>query len=111
MKIPLVSVKVFYENNSNENLNLMVGLTGTAKDGQTLLRSSFKRNNNFILIVGSLRGELAASSYMKTIHGEVTCPLPSVDLNLNKRLNRLIRKGANEKLILTQKKVYKRGIS
>tara|TARA_B100000315_G_C14595953_1_gene599321 strand:- start:3153 stop:5240 length:2088 start_codon:yes stop_codon:yes gene_type:complete len=111
LKIPLVSVKVFYEDNSNENLNVMVGLTGIAKDGQILLRASFKRTNNFILIVGSLRGELAASSYMKTIHGQIMGPLPSVDLNLNKRLNRLIRKGGNEKLILTAYDVGAGGIA
>ena len=72
---------------------------------------SFKNNGDFISLLGSHRGELTGSAYEQYITNEKSDVLPTVDLQMEKRLQDVIRQGVSTNLINSAVNVSTGGIS
>jgi len=71
----------------------------------------FKNDGDFISLLGSHRGELGGSEYQKYISTKTANILPSVDLNMERRLQDVVHQGINTKLIKSATNVGMGGIS
>ena len=72
---------------------------------------SFKNDGNFISLLGSHRGELTGSAYEQYITNEKSDVLPTVDLQMEKRLQDVVHLGITTNLIKSAVNVNTGGIS
>jgi len=72
---------------------------------------SFKNDGDFISLLGSHRGELTGSAYEQYITNEKSDVLPTVDLQMEKRLQDVVRQGITINLIKSAVNVSMGGIS
>ncbi|HCK99485.1 MAG TPA: phosphoribosylformylglycinamidine synthase subunit PurL [Candidatus Marinimicrobia bacterium] len=75
----------------------VVGMVGLIEDVNHITTSYFKNDGDFIVMLGTLKGELGGSEYLKVIHNLVVGDAPTIDLSFEKRVHNAclesIRKG------------------
>ena len=59
----------------------VIGMVGEIDDIKNHTTMDFKKTGDFILLLGSLRGSLGGSEYLKTIHGKIEGPLANFDID------------------------------
>jgi len=96
-----------FENNWRQNISAI----GIHKKNSAKMDISFKNNGDFISLLGSHRGELTGSAYEQYITNEKSDVLPTVDLQMEKRLQDVIRQGVSTNLINSAVNVSTGGIS
>lgn len=84
---------------------------GYVKNKSSKTDISFKNNGDFISLLGSHRGELGGSEYEKYISDNTSKSFPSVDLNMERRLQDVVQQGINTNLIKSATNVGMGGIS
>lgn len=72
---------------------------------------SFKNEGDFISLLGSHRGELGGTDYQRYISTKNTATIPTVDLNMERRLQDVVQQGVNTKLLNSATNVSLGGIS
>lgn len=72
---------------------------------------AFKSDGDFISLLGSHRGELGASEYQKYISDKSVNVSPSVDLNMERRLQDVVKQGINTNLLNSATNISFGGIS
>jgi len=91
LKTPVVSGNVSF-NNENPKGSVdptpIVGMVGLVKDKSKIVTQYFKSTQDAILLLGKNKEELGGSEYLKTIHGLKKGRCPSIDLNLEKRVQK-----------------------
>jgi phosphoribosylformylglycinamidine synthase len=58
----------------------VIGMVGLVDDLTHITRATFQHDEDAILLVGEMGGELGGSEYLATIHGEVSGPPPACDV-------------------------------
>ena len=75
----------------------VVGMVGLVKDLSHITTSWFKHDGDFIMMLGTIKGELGGSEYLNVIHNLVAGDTPDIDLTFEKRVHNAcldgIRKG------------------
>ena len=66
----------------------VVGMVGLIEDLKHVTTSYFKDDGDFIIMLGTLKGELGGSEYLKVIHNTVSGDAPSIDLSFEKRVHK-----------------------
>lgn len=66
----------------------VVGMVGLIENLQHVTTSYFKDDGDFIIMLGTLKGELGGSEYLKVIHNTVAGNAPSIDLSFEKRVHK-----------------------
>jgi phosphoribosylformylglycinamidine synthase len=69
-----------------------IGMLGLIEDVRHVTTSSFKNEGDWIYLLGTNRGEIGGSEYLKTIHGTIAGDVPTLDLSAEKSLQRLTLK-------------------
>lgn len=64
----------------------VIGMVGILEDVHKRVTSFFKNDGDRIALLGENRGELGGSEYLKTMHGKVAGPIPSLDLTAIKNI-------------------------
>jgi phosphoribosylformylglycinamidine (FGAM) synthase-like enzyme len=96
-----------FEDNWRQNISAI----GIHKKKSAKMDISFKNSGDFISLLGSHRGELTGSAYEQYITNERSDVLPTVDLQMEKRLQDVVRQGISTNLINSAVNVSTGGIS
>ncbi len=89
----------------------LVAVVGDPPDESHSLSQELKRPGDFILMLGSHRGELGGSTYLKEIHGREEGPPPVSDLVIEKRIHEILITGARVGLISSAAAVSRGGLA
>ncbi|MCK4447048.1 MAG: phosphoribosylformylglycinamidine synthase subunit PurL, partial [Candidatus Marinimicrobia bacterium] len=65
----------------------VVGMVGLINDISHITTSWFKNDGDFIMMLGTIKGELGGSEYLKVIHNLVAGDAPTIDLPFEKRVH------------------------
>jgi phosphoribosylformylglycinamidine synthase len=68
----------------------VLGVVGIIEDDSRIVRRTFQREGDVIVLLGTSANELGGSEYLKTIHGLVRGRPPALDLGREAALQRLI---------------------
>jgi phosphoribosylformylglycinamidine synthase len=71
------------------------------EDADKVLTRTFKRPDTPVVLLGETKAELGGSEFLARIHGLVRGEAPSLDLDAEKRLQRLLVEAAAESLLLS----------
>jgi phosphoribosylformylglycinamidine synthase len=91
LNTPVVSGNVSF-NNENPKGSVdptpIVGMVGLVKDKAKIVTQYFKNAGDIILLLGKNKAELGGSEYLKTLHGLKKGDCPSIDLALEKSVQK-----------------------
>jgi len=68
----------------------VVGVVGLIDDARRILSPEFKNANDFIIMLGSHRGELGGSEYQRIVYQSLEGPPPVVDISMEGRVHEII---------------------
>jgi phosphoribosylformylglycinamidine synthase len=91
--------------------NPVVGMLGIVDDVDRIARHGFAGDGDVILLLGSGRPAVDGSEYQLRIHGEVAGRIPDVDLELEKKLQALVREAIREGMIISAHDVSDGGLA
>ena len=66
----------------------VVGMVGLIENLKHVTTSYFKNDGNFIIMLGTLKGELGGSEYLKVVHNTIAGDTPTIDLSFEKRVHK-----------------------
>jgi phosphoribosylformylglycinamidine synthase subunit PurL len=79
----------------------VLGIVGVIEDASKVLTRTFKRAGTPVVMLGTTRAELGGSEYLYRVHGLIRGQAPVLDLDAEKRLQRLLVDAAAEGLLLS----------
>ena len=79
----------------------VLGIVGVIDDASKVLTRTFKRAGTPVVLLGTTRPELGGSEYLYRVHGLIRGQAPVLDLDAEKRLQRLLVDAAAEELLLS----------
>ncbi len=79
----------------------VLGIVGVIEDATKVLTRTFKRAGTPVVLLGTTRDELGGSEYLARLHGLIRGKAPTLDLEAEKRLQRLLVDAAAEGLLLS----------
>ena len=77
----------------------VLGVVGLIEDAATVVGRSFRAEGDAVVLLGTGRGELGGSEYLKAMHGLVRGVPPLLDLELEKALQDLLVRGVSGGLV------------
>jgi len=86
---------ISYENFLSQNVT---GI-GVIQNNQNPLHWGFKKEGDFISLLGSHRGELGSTKFLRKYFPDCRVNLPNVDLRMEPRIHKTIRKGINDGIV------------
>jgi phosphoribosylformylglycinamidine synthase len=90
----------------------VVGMVGFIKGkAKRYAKQYFKAADDVIMMLGQTKDEIGASEYLKVIHNLIKGPVPEIDLNLEKRVQKTCRDGIKKGLIKSAHDVSKGGLA
>lgn len=102
LNTPVVSGNVSF-NNENPKGSVdpspIVGMVGLIKDKSKIVTQYFKEPNNVILLLGKNKEELGGSEYLKQVHGLKKGQCPSIDLKLEKNVQKTALEAIERSLV------------
>ena len=120
LKIPVVSGNVSFYNETNGipiYPTPTIGMVGLLSDFSSLVTHSFKKEGELIAVIGEdLKSEideeaLGGSEYLSLIHGIEDALLPKLDLELEVKVQEVIRELISEKIIHSAHDASEGGLS
>ncbi|GAB6283030.1 MAG: phosphoribosylformylglycinamidine synthase subunit PurL [Ignavibacterium sp.] len=88
----------------------VIGMVGLIEDLKNITTSYFKNEEDLIYLLGEDFEEVGGSEYLKVIHNLVVGDAPKIDLEKEKKLQSLILKLINEKIINSAHDISEGGI-
>jgi phosphoribosylformylglycinamidine (FGAM) synthase-like enzyme len=79
----------------------VLGIVGVIEDASKVLTRTFKRAGTPVVLLGMTKAELGGSEYLYRLHGQIRGQAPTLDLDAEKRLQRLLVDSAAEGLLLS----------
>jgi phosphoribosylformylglycinamidine synthase II len=79
----------------------VLGIVGVIEDADRVVTRTFKREGTPVVLLGETKPELGGSEYLARVHGLIRGEAPSLDLDAEKRLQRLLVDAAAEGLLLS----------
>jgi len=76
-----------------------IGMVGKIEDLSLITTGDFKRAGDIIALVGPMADEMGGSEYLKTIHNLVTGAIPSLDFDLEKRVQDFVSTAIRARLV------------
>ncbi|MDE0354178.1 MAG: phosphoribosylformylglycinamidine synthase subunit PurL [Deltaproteobacteria bacterium] len=114
LDIPVVSGNVsFY--NETEGVSIhptpTVAMVGLLEDVERIARPWFKEEGDLVVLLGSNRGELGGSEYLKVVHDRVAGRPPAMDLTLERGVQRTCRAAVEAGLLSSAHDVSEGGLA
>lgn len=91
--------------------NPVVGMMGLIEDVSLIGTTAFKDEGDTVLLLGNARPAIDGSEYQLRIHGEVAGRIPDVDLEMEKKLQLLVREAILEGLVKSAHDVSDGGLA
>ncbi|MGB9790391.1 MAG: phosphoribosylformylglycinamidine synthase subunit PurL [Thermotoga caldifontis] len=91
LNIPVVSGNVSFYNeteNSRVHPTPVIGMVGLIEDVSKVCSASFKKPGDVIVLLGPIEAGIHLCEYTRTIHKLEDLPAPTIDLDLEKRVQR-----------------------
>jgi phosphoribosylformylglycinamidine synthase subunit PurL len=104
LEIPITGGNVSLYNETDGKAILptpVLGVVGLIEDAGKVVTRTFKRAGSDVVLLGRTFAELGGSEYLKTLHGVIAGEPPALDLDAEKRLQRLLVAAAAEGLLLS----------
>lgn len=98
-------------NTVKNGLNLYCGVHAVTDVKRRFMNWGFKTEGDFISLLGSHRGELGGSLYLREIFGKSGGPVPVVDLSMETRIQDVVLQGIDSGLIRSAKPVGSGGLA
>jgi len=102
LNTPVVSGNVSF-NNENPKGSVdptpVIGMVGLIKDKARITTQYFKNSGDAVLLLGKNKEELGGSEYLKTIHGLKKGKCPTMDLKLEKSVQKTALEAINKGLV------------
>lgn len=92
----------------------IIGMVGLIEQANNHITSAFKTPGDAIILLGQPGADGAAlggSRYLKTIHGMIKGPIPTVDLTMEKRLHTLMLQAVDHGLLKSATNVAEGGLA
>ena len=64
----------------------VIGMIGLIDNIKNVMTSYFQNDGDFIIMLGTIKGELGGSEYLKAVHNLITGDAPTIDLTFEKRV-------------------------
>ncbi len=114
LEIPVVSGNVsFY--NETEGVSIhptpTVAMVGLLEDVERIATPWFKKEGDLVVLLGSNRGELGGSEYLKVVHGQTAGKPPRVDLVLERGVQKTCRAAVEMGLLSSAHDVSEGGLA
>jgi phosphoribosylformylglycinamidine synthase len=77
----------------------VIGIVGLLEHADRLVTRRFRSSGDALILLGENRGELGGSEYLKIVHGLVRGQPPAIDLDGEKRLQKLLVDLADARLV------------
>ncbi|MBD3413966.1 MAG: phosphoribosylformylglycinamidine synthase subunit PurL [Candidatus Aminicenantes bacterium] len=77
----------------------VLGVVGLINNVDTLISPEFKEAGDCIVLLGETKEELGASEYLKQIHSKKCGPVPEIDLEIEKRVQKLCREAISQGIL------------
>jgi selenophosphate synthetase-related protein len=107
LRLPLLNITVTEK--ETEDVYCEVAVVGTSK--LEPIRCTFREPGEFISMLGSHRGELGGSLYLRVIHNHQDGPIPTIDLPMESRLHEAILQGLQTGLLKSAANVATGGLA
>lgn len=91
--------------------NPVVGMMGIVEDVTLIGTTGFKDEGDVVILLGGARPAVDGSEYQLRIHGEVAGRIPDVDLEMEKKLQLLVRESILERVIKSAHDVSDGGLA
>jgi phosphoribosylformylglycinamidine synthase len=114
LNTPVVSGNVsFYNETKNKGIfpTPTVGMVGLIKDIENRIPSHFQNENDSVVLVGKLTGEVGGSEYLKLRTGEVTGKCPEINLDDTAKIINFMTECAKDKLVVSANDVSEGGVA
>jgi phosphoribosylformylglycinamidine synthase II len=89
----------------------IIGMVGLIENVDNLVTSGWKEEGDTILVVGTDKGEVGASEYLRNLHNEVSGDVPDIDLALAKKTNDFILDCIQQSLIRSAQDIGDGGLA
>ncbi len=103
LEIPVVSGNVSLYNDSSGASAIyptpVIGMVGLIDDYSKSVGAGLRHEGDFVMLIGSSFNDLGGSEYLKVEHGIVAGRPPSLDLSLERAVNRLVLTAAENGLL------------
>jgi len=109
LHIPLQNRLIYSHNKKGFELN--VSIIGIGKNPEENIGKKFVNSSDFIIMLGSLKGELGNSEFFKLKGKSFSGNFPAVDLSTEFRLQEVLQLGAEGKLIHSAVSIGKGGLA
>ncbi|HYF92762.1 MAG TPA: phosphoribosylformylglycinamidine synthase subunit PurL [Symbiobacteriaceae bacterium] len=76
-----------------------IGMVGLHENVENAVTPGFKNGGDVIVLLGETKDELGGSEYLKAIHGQVGHDCPALDLELEKKLHKVVLTAINEGMV------------
>ena len=107
LRLPILNITV--TDSGTERVFCEVAVVGTSR--MDPIRCVFQKPGEFVSMLGSHRGELGGSLYLREIHGIHQGPVPTLDLPMEKRLHEAILQGLQTGLLRSAANVGSGGMA
>jgi phosphoribosylformylglycinamidine synthase len=114
LNTPVASIKVNYASEPKNKVHyplVSTALAGLIPKSRELMTPGFKQNGDFIMMLGTIKGELGASEYLKLAHQKKNGIPPNIDLIFEKRVQRACLEGIQKDIIKSAIEVTSGGIA
>ncbi|MFC1708776.1 phosphoribosylformylglycinamidine synthase subunit PurL [Candidatus Omnitrophota bacterium] len=100
--IPVVSGNVSFYNESPKGPiypTPTIGMIGIIDNANRACTQYFKKEDDIIILLGSCKGELGGSEYLKEIHGQIKGDAPNLDLKLEQAVHKATLESIRQGLV------------
>jgi len=77
----------------------VIGMVGLLDDVNRHMTHYFKNQNDFIMIMGTLKGDLGGSTYLQLVQGKLVGDTPDIDLDFEQRVQMALIEAIEKKII------------
>ncbi len=102
LEVPVVSGNVsLYNDTAGRSIDptVVIGMVGLIEDVERHCRPAFREDNDLIALIGPLLPELGGSEYQRLAVGVNAGPRPSLDLGMERRVQRLVLEAVRRGLL------------
>ena len=107
LNLPVIARQVV----PSEKLNVVVGAVGNPEENRRSYSMRFRDEGDFIVMLGTLKGELGGGVYLETILGSLGTDAPELDMVFEDRVQRVAREATQDGIIKSMTTLGPGGLS